>query len=137
MAALMAKMVEAMAAIGSKSASTKRLTLKKPCLGGISVTGVWTGSGASGLFQEPNSTFCMRTIDTDVIKNHQAMAPIEDRCKKGLRDSPELLFCMPDEPNAGTIVNSIRALEDHIILCGMEGAHRASLPSPCSNVLAE
>jgi hypothetical protein len=29
---------------------------------------------------------------------------------------------MPDEPNAGTIVNSIRALEDHIILCGMEGA---------------
>jgi hypothetical protein len=64
----------------------------------------------------------MRTFDTDVIKNHQAMAPIEDRCKKGLRDSPELLFCMPDEPNAGTIVNSIRALEDHIILCGMEGA---------------
>jgi hypothetical protein len=29
---------------------------------------------------------------------------------------------MPDEPNAGTIVNSIRALEDHFILCGMEGA---------------
>jgi hypothetical protein len=29
---------------------------------------------------------------------------------------------MPDESNAGTIVNSIRALEDHIILCGMEGA---------------
>jgi hypothetical protein len=64
----------------------------------------------------------MRTFDTDVIKNHQAMAPVEDRCKKGLRDSPELLFFMPDEPNAGTIVNSIRALEDHIILCGMEGA---------------
>jgi hypothetical protein len=29
---------------------------------------------------------------------------------------------MSDEPNAGTIVNSIRALEDHIVLCGMEGA---------------
>jgi hypothetical protein len=64
----------------------------------------------------------MRTFDTDVIKNHQAMAPIENCCKKGLRDSPELLFCMADEPNAGTIVNSIRALEHHIILCGMEGA---------------
>jgi hypothetical protein len=47
MAALMAKMVEAMAAIGSKSASTKKLTLKKPHLGGVRVTGVWTGSDAS------------------------------------------------------------------------------------------
>jgi hypothetical protein len=56
MAALLAKMVEAMTAIGSKSASTKKLTLTKPRLGGISVTGVWTGSGASGLSQEPNST---------------------------------------------------------------------------------
>jgi hypothetical protein len=117
----MAQMVAAMTAIESKS-SSKKPTLTKPRLGGISVTGVWTGSGASGLFREPNSTFCMRTFDTDVIKNHQAMAPIEDRCKKGLRDSPELLFCMPDESNAGTIVSSIRALEDHIILCGMEGA---------------
>jgi hypothetical protein len=118
----MAQMVAAMTAIGSKSSSKKPTLTTKPCLGGISVTGVWTGSGASGLFREPNSTFCMRTFDTDVIKNHQAMAPIEDRCKKGLRDSPELLFCMPDESNAGTIVSSIRALEDHIILCGMEGA---------------
>jgi hypothetical protein len=88
MAALMAKMVEAMTAIGSKSASTKKLPLTKPRLGGISVTGVWMGSGASGLSQEPNSTFCMHTLDTDVTKNHQAMTPVEDRCKKGLRDSP-------------------------------------------------
>jgi hypothetical protein len=119
-------------AIAAKPAAAKP-TLQTPRLGGLNVTGVWTGSGASGLLLEPNSTHCMRTFATDVIKNHQAMAPIEDRCKKGLRDSPELLFCMPDEPNAGTIVSSIRALEDHIILCGMEGAFTI-LTATSSNV---
>ena len=115
--------------MGTRSTTTKP-QLTAPRLGGQNVTGIWTGSGASGLLEEPNSTNCMRTFDTDVIKNHQAMSPIEDRCKKGLRDSPELLFCMPDEPNAGTIVNSIRALEDHLTLCGMEGAFQIFQPTP-------
>ena len=103
------------------SHKTSRTSLVKPRIGGEDITGMWTGHGASGLQKEPTSTHCMRMFDTDVLKNHQAMAPIQDFCKKGLRDSPELLFCMSDEPNAGTIVPSIRALEDHIIDCGMEG----------------
>jgi len=112
---------ELLKTMGSSRPPYTRPPLVKPRVGNIDITGVWTGNGASDLMEEPTSTYCMRTFDADTNKNHQQLAPVQDRCKQGLRDSPELLFCMPDEPNAGTIVRSIQALEDHLTLCGMEG----------------
>lgn len=95
--------------------------LEKPRLGGISSTGVWTGMGAGGTGLRPYSKYCMRDFKTDAIKNHQHMHPIEDKCKQGLRDSPELHFSLSHEPNANTIVSSIRAFEKLMINCGMDG----------------
>jgi hypothetical protein len=96
--------------------------LTEPRHGGISATGVWTGMGAGGTGLRPYSKYCMREFKTDAIKNHQHMHPIEDRCKQGLRDSPELHFSLSHEPNAHTVVSSIRAFEKLMINCGMDGA---------------
>jgi hypothetical protein len=112
-------------------AATGRSTPRPPPLATPGPAPVWNGNGASDRLGEPNCTYCMRTFDTDAIKSHQAMSPIEDRCKKDLRDSPELLFCIPDELNVGTIVNhSIRALEGHFTLCDTEGAFQISQAAP-------
>jgi len=116
------------AQVSSRSSKTQ---LVKPRLGGITTTGVWTGTGKGPTGRRaPAGKDCMRAFDADVIKNHQSMAPIEDRCKQGLRDSPELLFCMPTESNSDTIVSSIRAFDDHLTLCGMDGVFQISLTTP-------
>ena len=72
---------EALQKLGSKGAD-KRAELTAPRNGGKTVTGVWTGNGASGLGTEPTSSLCMRDFNTDLIKNYNALAPIEDRCKR-------------------------------------------------------
>jgi hypothetical protein len=95
--------------------------LASPRHGNVSDTGVWTGMGASGGGQRAFSKYCMRAFKTDPIKNHQHMHPIEDKCKTGLRDSPELLFSLRHEPNAKTVVNSIRAFEKFAANCGLDG----------------
>jgi hypothetical protein len=95
--------------------------LVSPRHGSISPTGVWTGMGASGSGLRPYSKYCMREFKTDPIKNHQHMHPIEDKCKQGLRDSPELHFSLSHEPNANSVVTSIRAFEKFINNCGMDG----------------
>jgi uncharacterized OB-fold protein len=77
--------------------------------------------GASGSGLRPYSKYCMREFKTDPIKNHQHMHPIEDKCKQGLRDSPELHFSLSHEPNANSVVTSIRAFEKFINNCGMDG----------------
>ena len=105
----------------AKTTSSNVTSLVLPRHGSISDTGVWTGMGASGTGLRPFSKNCMRAFKTDPIKNHQHMHPIEDKCKLGLRDYPELHFSLNHEPNAQTIVTSIRAFEKFIASCGMDG----------------
>ena len=104
----------------SKTPSSQ-VKLTPPRLGGQNSTGVWTGYGAGELQKEPTSANCMRAFNTDVLKNHQAVKPIETTCKAGLKDSPELLFCMLNEPNAKTIIYSIHSFEDLMVQSGMDG----------------
>lgn len=106
---------------GIQSGKGSSTPLVAPRHGNLSSTGVWTGMGASGSGLRPYSKYCMREFKTDAIKNHQHMHPIEDRCKMGLRDSPELHFSLSHEPNANTVVSSIRAFEKFITNCGMDG----------------
>ncbi|CAB9499472.1 hypothetical protein SEMRO_62_G035250.1 [Seminavis robusta] len=79
-------------------------TLEKPRVGGLNATGAWTGHGVGGEGTSPMSAQCMRDFKTDVIKNHQALSPIELKCKEGLSGSPDLLFSLPGEPNADKAV---------------------------------
>jgi hypothetical protein len=65
-------------------APTKLATIGQPRAGGINATGAWTGSGSGQLGAEPFSGYCMRAFQADPVKNHQAMAPIEERCRRGL-----------------------------------------------------
>lgn len=91
-----------------------------PRIGGKTSTGIWTGLGAGGEGLEPFGSNCFRAFATDVIRNHSSMSPIETKCKKGLKDMPEVHFCMPDEPNSGGIVSSLQCFEEHVTSCGME-----------------
>jgi len=78
--------------LNSCGAPTTRIIVK-PRIGGVSPAGVWTGYGAGGQRKDPQSARCMREFNTDVVKSFTAMAPTEDKCHLGLRDSPSLLFC--------------------------------------------
>ncbi|CAB9529127.1 hypothetical protein SEMRO_2406_G326550.1 [Seminavis robusta] len=99
-------------------------TLKQPLVGGLNATGAWTGHGVGGEGTSPMSAQCMRDFKTDVIKNHQALSPIELKCKEGLSDSPDLLFSLPGEPNADKVVPSLIALSEFMISVGMESVFR-------------
>jgi len=80
----------------------------------------------------------MREFNTDVVKSFTAMAPIEDKCHLGLRDSPSLLFGMPNEPNANTVVSSITAFEERMIQHGMEAMfHVVAADGTVLNMLQE
>jgi hypothetical protein len=114
------QLLQIIAALNVKSDKTSA-PIVRPRHGSISETGAWTGMGASGSGVRPFSKYCMRAFKTDPIKNHQHMHPIEDKCKSGLRDSPELHFALSHEPNAHTVVASIRAFEKFIASCGMDG----------------
>lgn len=92
-----------------------------PRYGGKSTAGAWTGMGAGGEGREPYSNYCMREFDIDIHKNHTAMHPIQDKCKLGLRDRPELLFSLPHESNGNLVVESLRAFEKVAVECGFDG----------------
>lgn len=102
-----------------KHGPSKNLT--KPRFGGITSTGAWTGMGAGGEGFDPYSNYCMREFNIDIHKNHQSMHPIQDKCKQGLRDTPELLFGLSHEMSVQSIVTSIRAFEKVMVECGMDG----------------
>jgi hypothetical protein len=100
---------------------TKQATIGQPRTGGVNDTGAWTGSGSGQLGTEPLSGYCMRTFQADPIKNHQAMAPIEERCRSGLSSvTTDPLFSMADEPDAYKTLLSIKAFEKLVIYCGMD-----------------
>ena len=121
LAALMAQM--------SQTNSTPTRVIVKPRLGGLNSAGAWTGLGSGSQGLAPKSATCMRDFETTVVKSFAAMAPIEDKCQKGLRDAPELLFCMSDESNANMTVNSLIAFEERMIHGGMEGVFHIVLRS--------
>jgi hypothetical protein len=116
-----AQLLQLIESLTAKTDKTFGHTLVAPRHGSISDSGVWTGMGASGSGHRPFSKYCMRAFKTDAIKNHQHMHPIEDKCKSGLRDSSELHFALSHEPNAHTVVTSIRAFEKFVASCGMDG----------------
>jgi hypothetical protein len=63
----------------------------------------------------------MRPFQADPIKNHQAMAPIEERCHRGLFSATtDPLFSMADEPDADKTILSIKAFEKLVMYCGMD-----------------
>ena len=71
----------------------------------------------------------MRDFDVaEVIKNHQAMMPIQEHCIKGLQDSTDLLFSGKHESNADSAMLSIHAFRQAMIDCGMEGVFAIILP---------
>ena len=102
-------------------APTKLTTIDQPRAGGVNTTGAWTGSGSGQLGTEPFSGYCMRSFQADPIKNHQAMAPIEERCRRGLSSATtDPLFSMAGEPDADKTVLSIKAFEKLVMYCGMD-----------------
>jgi hypothetical protein len=102
-------------------APTKLATIEQPRAGGINATGAWTGSGSGQLGAEPFSGYCMHAFQADPIKNHQAMAPIEERCRRGLSSATtDPLFSMAGEPDADKTVLSIKAFEKLVMYCGMD-----------------
>jgi hypothetical protein len=115
-----------LAALQLKAPTTRVLT--KPRVGGISSTGVWTGMGAGGEGLDPYGNHCMREFNVDIHKNHTALYPIQEKCKKGLSASPEFIFGLTHEANATTVVSSIRAFEKFIVECGMDGVFRIVAP---------
>jgi len=112
-------------------------TFVKHRIGGVSPAGVWTGYGAGGQGKDPQSAPCMGEFNTDVVKSFTAMAPVEDKCHLGLRDSPSLLFGMPNEPNANTVVSSITAFEERMIQHGMEAVFHIVASDGTLNMLQE
>ena len=122
--------------LNSRGAPTTRVFVK-PRIGGVSPAGVWTGYGAGGQGKDPQSARCMREFNTDVVKSFTAMAPIEDKCHLGLRNSPTLLFGMPNEPNANTVVSSITAFEERMIQHGMEAVFHIVTSDGTLNMLQE
>jgi len=122
--------------LNSRGAPTTRVFVK-PHIGGVSPAGVWTGYGAGRQGKDPQSAHCMREFNTDVVKSFTAMAPIEDKCHLRLRDSPSLLFGMPNEPNANTVVSSITAFEERMIQHGMEAVFHVVTSDGTLNTLQE
>jgi len=123
--------------LNSRGAPTTRVFVK-PRIGGVSPAGVWTGYGTGGQGKDPQSARCMREFNTDVVKSFTAMAaPIEDKCHLGLRDSPSLLFGMPNEPNANTVVSSITAFEERMIKHSMEAVFHIVTSDGTLNMLQE
>ena len=73
----------------------------------------------------------MRQFRADPIKNYQAMYPIEEKCKKGLKDQTEILFSNPDEPHAHQGLSVLRNLEVDLNSKGMEPVfHIRTGPNP-------
>ena len=65
---------------------------------------------------------CMRAFHgNDKLKSYLATKPNEAACEAGLSKVPELLFCTPQEPNAGNFAKSLRAIEKIFVRCGLEG----------------
>ena len=122
----------------SKTSSNPARVLTKPRVGGLNPAGAWTGFGSGSQGKDPKSATCMRDFETTVVKSFAAMAPIEEKCQRGLRDAPELLFCMSDESNANMTVNSLIAFEERMIHCGMEGVfHIVSSSGSTLNMFKE
>jgi len=122
--------------LNSRNAHTTH-TFVKPRIGGVSPAGGWTGYGVGGQKKDPQSAHCMREFNTDVVKSFTAMVPIEDKCHLGLRDSPSLLFGMPNEPNANTVVSSITTFEERMIQHDMEAMFHIVTSDGTLNMLQE
>ena len=104
----------------SYRAPPKLVTLAQPRVGGVNTTGAWTGPGSGRLGLDPQSGYCMRQFQADPIKNHQAMNPIEEKCRRGLSSSTDPLFSLAGEPDADKIIYAIRAFEKHVVYTGMD-----------------
>jgi hypothetical protein len=104
------------------TAPTEQATIGQPRAGGVNDTGAWTGSGSGQPVTEPLSGYCMRAFQADPIKNHQAMAPIEERCRSGLSSvtTDPLFSILADEPDAYKTVLFIKAFEKLVIYYGMD-----------------
>jgi len=95
------------------------------------------GYGVGGQGKDPQRARCMCEFNTDVVNSFTTMVPIEDKCHLGLRDSPSLLFGMPNEPNTNPVVSSITAFEERMIQHGMEAAFHIVTSDGTLNMLQE
>jgi len=122
------QLADLLSKVGQNHGPAPRL-LSKPRIGGKGLAGVWTGFGAGCKGTDPKSATCMRDFDTSVVKSFTDMAPIEDKCQLGLRNCPDLLFCMPNESNANMTVNSLIAFGERMTHHGLEGVFHVVSPS--------
>ena len=114
--------------LSNKKPTTK---LSFPRVGGVNSIGVWSGTGHDDQGLKPRSLTCMRQFRADPIKNYQAMYPIEEKCKKGLKDQTEILFSNPDEPHTHQGLSVLRNLEVDLNSKGMEPVfHIRTGPNP-------
>ena len=104
-----------------QTSSTSTNLLPKPRVGGVTGVGVWTGLGAGKLGLQPSSNSCYRKLAGSEIKSFKTITDIEDKCKLGFRDRPDLHFGLHTEPNHDKGATILRALEDCMCDYGMDG----------------
>ena len=111
-------------AVGNSNASTTATVtpqLITPRIGGVSNDFVWTGKGHGDLGTDPRSGLCAREFKHGGIKSYQAINHIEEKCKLGLKDKPQLIFGLPGEPNHDKGALIIRELHEFLKENGLEG----------------
>jgi hypothetical protein len=111
---------QAMSAATAPSYRPPANPLDTPRVGGINESRVWVGQGLQQLGQEPNSHHCMREFVSKGTKEMIALGKIKEFCKAGLKDTgPKFSFSY--EKEIQPLVPCIKAIQEHIEQCGLEG----------------
>ena len=107
-------------------------TFKKPRVGGIDSTGVWTGRGSKSDANVPRSDWCYRaSFSTCPVRSSEFLSKKREHIKGGLpKTGSALLFSSADEPNSDQFVAVLRALEEFIIDTGNDGLYNITRQDP-------
>jgi hypothetical protein len=113
-------MFRAMAAATAHPYRPPANQLETPRVGGINKSGVWVGQGLQQLGQEPNSHHCMREFTSEGTKEMIALGKIKEFCKAGLKETGPK-FSLSHEKEIQPLVPCIKAIQEHMEQCGLEG----------------
>jgi hypothetical protein len=113
-------MFRAMAAATAHPYRPPANQLETPRVGGINKRRVWVGQGLQQLGQEPNSHHCMREFTSEGTKEMIALGKIKEFCKAGLKETGPK-FSLSHEKEIQPLVPCIKAIQEHMEQCGLEG----------------
>jgi hypothetical protein len=113
-------MFRAMAAATAHPYRPPANQLDPPRVGGINKSGVWAGQGLQQLGLEPNSHHCMREFTSEGTKEMIALGKIKEFCKAGLKETGPK-FSLSHEKDIQPLVLCIKAIQEHMEQCGLEG----------------